>query len=96
MYIFVIFDSFKDTSLDEAAGFTKANKAANQTVAGAPGQQGTPVVSSWNRKKVHVARKNTLPDLFTYRYVKSFLVSLYNACICNINNTFVYKSSSYM
>ncbi|KAL9970035.1 hypothetical protein ACROYT_G022345 [Oculina patagonica] len=40
-----------DTSLDEAAGL-KSNKA-NQTVAGAPGQQGTPIVSSWNRAKVH-------------------------------------------
>lgn len=41
-----------DTSLDEAAGL-KSNKT-NQTVAGAPGQQGTPIVSSWNR-----ARKDT-------------------------------------
>ncbi|XP_022778236.1 exosome component 10-like [Stylophora pistillata] len=38
-----------DTNLDEAAGL-KSNKT-NQTVAGAPGQQGTPIVSSWNRAK---------------------------------------------
>lgn len=47
-----------DTSLDEAAGFTKSNKAALSTVAGAPGQQGTPVVSSWNRQKKGATGKN--------------------------------------
>ncbi|RMX38072.1 hypothetical protein pdam_00003117 [Pocillopora damicornis] len=44
-----------DTNLDEAAGL-KSDKT-NQTVAGAPGQQGTPIVSSWNRAKKDIPGK---------------------------------------
>ncbi|CAH3037744.1 unnamed protein product [Porites lobata] len=43
-----------DNSLDEAAGLKKSTKVTNQTVTGAPGQQGTPVVCSWNRKKQNI------------------------------------------
>lgn len=53
---FCCYDMLQDTSLDEAAGL-KSNKA-NQTVAGAPGQQGTPIVSSWNRARVYSVKQH--------------------------------------
>ncbi|XP_029212610.2 LOW QUALITY PROTEIN: exosome component 10-like [Acropora millepora] len=54
-----------DTSLDEAAGLNKSNKTASVTIAGAPGQQGTPLVSSWNRHKNYATGKTEN----TYRFL---------------------------
>ncbi|XP_015779420.1 PREDICTED: exosome component 10-like [Acropora digitifera] len=54
-----------DTSLDEAAGLNKSNKTANVTIAGAPGLQGTPLVSSWNRHKNYATGKTEN----TYRFL---------------------------
>ncbi|KAK2552699.1 Exosome component 10, partial [Acropora cervicornis] len=54
-----------DTSLDEAAGLNKSNKTANVTIAGVSGQQGTPLVSSWNKHKNYATGKTEN----TYRFL---------------------------